>query len=177
MLSPASLILIPILGILIFGGVYGGIVYSETYYECLTEQSKNENLLRDKVCRNVRMQFDMGLEQKCADARTANMISPRACAWKRMWTHGEVMRLWKMATDSDWKVYGALLFIIGLVIHQLSSTLNHALMMNALKGAFVKKQSKPKQVAPVLYLENDEQEEIIVPFQRRKNPVKLRNPF
>lgn len=116
---------------IVMGG-YGVARFRQLYFSCLDDYAKNDNLLNEQVCRNIRMQYDLGLDKKCAEARAANQISVYECAVSRMWTGGEIVRLWSMATDSEWKVYGMILFAIGLVIHSVFTSINHAVTVGAL---------------------------------------------
>ena len=98
------------------------ITYYAIYNDCVDDQMMHHTRLQDQVCRNVYKQLELGMQDKCNESRKALVVGPMACAWKRTWEQGEIMRVWNTATDSGWKMLASFTVIVLFFIYELFHT-------------------------------------------------------
>ena len=82
-------------------GAYEGIRFYQSHQLCVKEKRQNEAILDSITCDAWhRHQFGSKVNGVCEEAERESQISPLSCTWKRMWSEGEVFRVWSMFTQS-----------------------------------------------------------------------------
>ena len=82
-------------------GAYEGIRFYQSHQACTQEHRENTAILASITCDAWhRHQFGSKVNSVCQEADREVQISPLSCAWKRMWSEGEVYRVWAMFTQS-----------------------------------------------------------------------------
>jgi len=80
---------------------YEGIRYYQAHRACIQERRENEAILQSITCDAWhRHQYGSKVNAVCVQAEREAQISSVSCAWKRMWSEGEVYRVWTMFTQS-----------------------------------------------------------------------------
>jgi len=109
--------LLPIILLLLFSPfvLYESIRGYTTYQTCSKIHAQNQLLLDNPLCSDPWQRHLHGEKQNalCNQAQQENLISPASCAMKRMWTEGEVYRVWTMFTHSYWMLTAALALGLG----------------------------------------------------------------
>lgn len=98
--------------------VYEGVRFYKTYIDCRVGYDANEMLISNSVCSDAWQRLHLGSKQDeaCKLAEDENalarwtympdtfkpLVNSVTCASQKMWTQGEVKRVWAMFTESYW---------------------------------------------------------------------------
>jgi hypothetical protein len=96
-----------LLTLFIFLG-YETIRFRELHATCVRTQGENALLLQNVLCKDAWQRSLHGpkQEQLCQAAAEENARTPYECAWRALWTQGELHQLWVRISTSYWLMFG-----------------------------------------------------------------------
>lgn len=108
--------------------IYEALRFYHANLDCEKQHRENAEILKSTTCDAWHL-HSMGnkVTSMCKEAYAENQITPHACAWRRMWTEGEVMRVWTMLTDSHLMLWATMVPLVGLILYLWIASRNERL--------------------------------------------------
>lgn len=86
--------------------IYEGSSFRLAYHECRLRQETNDRTLRMIGVCDSSQPLSAEMQNACIAAERENRVSAMVCAWRSMWTQGELLRVWHMFTESYLMLFG-----------------------------------------------------------------------
>lgn len=153
-MAPLSALLA--LFILIFVG-YETIRFRELFQTCVHTQETNERILANVLCADAWQRALHGPKQEelCRLAQEENARTPLECAWRALWTEGELHQLWVRVSTSYWLLFGLGAPAVCMAVYMWFSNRNQAAARKDQKELFTEMakalrpmMQQPQQMVP-----------------------------